>query len=200
MGYEVQQTRWDRLIRRVSGSIGPGSRVSETLTELFPVLDVEDLPPELLFLAGTKLGFGGTTVSGVAAESAKVQLFNPADSGNIITITSALVRTDATQTIRFTNESSPRTAVNTERHRDTRAGILPATVGEVRSSSEALLIPAIGVFVTLANVTFVLKDRNGLSVLAPGTGFVIGGQSLNVGLTVTYFWHERVAEASELQF
>lgn len=200
MTYEVQQTRWDRLIRRVSGSIGPGSRVSETISELFPMIDVERVPPELLFLAGIKLGFGGTTVSGVAAESAKVQLFNPADSGNIITITSALVRTDATQTVRFSNESSPRTAVNTERHRDTRAGILPATVGQVRSSSEAALIPAIGVFVTLANVTFVLTDPNGLAVLGPGSGFVIGGQSLNVGLTVTYFWNERVAEESELQF
>ncbi len=48
MGQELQQNRYDQLIRRVGGIIGPGSKVVEALGELFPVIDVENVPGELL--------------------------------------------------------------------------------------------------------------------------------------------------------
>ena len=60
--FEVQQNRWDQLIRRVSGSIGPGSRVSETLSELLPVMDVERVPGELLRLMGTDVAMASETM------------------------------------------------------------------------------------------------------------------------------------------
>lgn len=199
MTYEVQQTRWDRIIRRVTGSIGPGSRVSETISELMPVLDVERVPPELLLLGGTILGYGGASVGGVALEIPKIQLFNPAGSGNLVTITSCLVRASLGTLVRFTNESSARpTATTTERFRDSRGGVLAQPVAEVRTESVAGQIPAIGIFRMVANEPYVLKDVDSISILAPGTGFVLAPDIVEISFAVTFFWRERPVEQSEL--
>jgi len=99
---EIQQTRYDRLIRRVAGIIGPGSKVSEVLTELFPVLDVESVPSELLILAGTNTCFGGGQFQAMAGQSPKMGLFNPADSNTILVLTHVYVSTDTgNQNIRW---------------------------------------------------------------------------------------------------
>lgn len=199
MTYEVQQTRWDRIIRRVTGSIGPGSRVSETISELMPVLDVERVPPELQLLGGTILGYGGKTVTAVAAETPKIQLFNPASSGNIITITSCLVAVDSLALVRFTNESSARASASaSERFRDSRGGVLAEPVAQVRHESTAGLIPAIGIFSGQVDLAYVLSDVDGISVLAPDTGFVVSPDGTNLALTVTFFWRERPVLESEL--
>jgi len=195
---EILQSRYDQLLRRVCDLKGPGSKVNDSLTELFPMIDVENLPPELFFLSGTKLSYGGAFVSGVAAETAKVQLFNPAGSGKLITITSVALRLSVASLVRFTAESSARTtATNAERFRDTRGGILPQPSGQVRTSSEAALVPQIGLlFVGTSNLLF--NPPNGIAVLRPDTGFVFSPDTVNISLMCTYFWHEREAEPSEL--
>lgn len=199
MTFEVQQTRWDRIIRRVSGSIGPGSRVGETLSELFPVVDVERVPGELLFLGGTILGFGGVTQPLVAAQIPKVQLFNPAESNALVTITSVLIRASATIRVFFTNESVARpTAATSERFRDSRGGIVTQPVAEVRRESSVTAVPAIGIANVIANEQLILDDPNGIVVLAPNSGFVVGADRIGIELTVTFFWRERPAEQSEL--
>jgi len=198
---EVQQNRWDRIIRRVSGSVGTRSHVSETLTELFPVLDVERVPGELLLLGGTRIGFGGRIVTMGLLEFAKVQLFNPADSSTIATITRVIFRTASTTEIRWTLDDAPREdTASSERQRDSRAGISAATTCKIFSEGTVTALPAIGITTIQADTPFVLEDPNGVAVLGPGTGFTIGSNTINVEVTATFYWRERQAEQSELQF
>jgi len=197
--YEVQQTRWDRLIRRVSGSIGPGSRVSETLSELFPTLDVETMPGELLALGGTKLCIGSATLLGIAAQTSRIQLFNPPDSGNIITVTTVTVSTNIAL---FVNYAVRQIAIGTptafERFRDGRFPTPQRPVGEIRTLSAAPQTDGDGILRALANEDSLLDDPNDLAVLPPGSGFEFGTAGLNARLTVSFRWRERPAEESEL--
>ena len=200
MTYEVQQTRWDRIIRRVSGSIGPGSRVSETISELFPVMDVERVPGELLFLGGTKLGLGGTQIVGIA--KAGIQLFNPVNSGNLVTVEEVHISVGWGETQQIFLGITP-TAFPIDTGlafvRDTREGISIETVAQLRTDTSAVATLNMSIRV-LANTDAIINPRNGVAVLAPGTGVsIVNTINVNV-LNVTFFWRERPAEQSELQF
>lgn len=202
MTYEVQQTRWDRLIRRVSGSIGPGSRVSETISELFPVIDVERVPGELLILAGTNLAHAGSQVTAAAAEIPNVILFNPPGSNNLITVTQVAVRAGTNDIVRFAVSSGVSGArTNTERFRDARL-ISPTglPVGQISTFSNPSQIAEQVSLSVLANDSKLVSDQNGLAVLSPDTKFVVATTSVQTTMTVTFWWRERPAEVSELQF
>lgn len=199
MTFEVQQTRWDRIVRRVSGSIGPGSRVSETLSELFPVLDVERVPGELLLLGGTRLAWGGHSVTGSAGNAAKVQLFNPLGSGNIITVTAVFARLESAGTLRMATEPSARTTdAGTATFRDTRLGVGGQPVGQIRQENTATIISVVNVYFVLLNETMIFKDENSIAVLGPGTGLTVGPAANDQNTTVEFWWRERPAEESEL--
>ena len=199
MTYEVQQTRWDRIIRRVSGSIGPGSRVSETLSELFPVLDVERVPGELLLLGGTGIAQGGGTLQAAAGERATAQLFNPLDSNVLITVTKVYVAFVLGGTLRWGTSLVNRGGViSTQVFRDTRR-ILPTTpVGVIGQTSAAASATGTNQSRVLPDVPFLLKDENGIAVLAPGSGFDIGTNTVVDSIFYSFYWRERPAEESEL--
>jgi len=199
MTYEVQQTRWDRIIRRVSGSIGPGSRVSETISELFPMIDVENVPAELLILGGTRLAFGGGIVAAVAAEVSKAQLFNPVDSGHLITVTSAYLA-PATGSIAIWGIGIIQfgALIGTQTFRDTRSLAPSLPVGSISQDTAVASVAATNQARVLANSTFKIEDPNALAVLAPGSGFEMGLATANVGLAYSFHWRERPAEESEL--
>jgi len=199
MTYEVQQTRWDRIIRRVSGSIGPGSRVSETISELFPMIDVERVPGELLLLGGTAICHGGGLLNSAAAESPTAQLFNPADSKMLVTLTDVYVAFITPSNIRWgTNVIQRGTVISTQQFRDTRRGAPSLPVAQV--SQDSALAFATGTNQTRvgSNVTLHLNSRNTVAVLAPGTGFEIGSTGTQTSITYSFYWRERPAEESEL--
>ena len=200
MAYEVQQTRWDRTIRRVSGSIGPGSRVSETISELFPMIDVERVPGELLVLGGTGICSGGGTLKAEVAEVVSAQLFNPAGSNSLVTITKVYVAFLATANVRWGTTSVPRgTVISTQRFRDTRR-IPPALpVAQVSQDSDVALASGINQTRLIADTTLKLEDENGVAVLAPGSGFEIGANVSENTIFYSFYWRERPAEESELQ-
>lgn len=200
---ELQQTRYDRLIRRVGGIIGPGSMVSEAITELFPMLDVENVPGELLVLAGTHLAYGGDEVAAAAGNISRLQLFNPAGSSVLITIERALVCANAAAVFIFgIREGLPLlTNTNDGVFRDTRLGIVPRAVGEIRiQNNNPTTAPSFATIRSPANVPSVLDDRNGVAVLSPGFGWEISSTAQNQLLNGTIFWRERAAERSELNF
>ena len=203
MTYEVQQTRWDRIIRRVSGSVGPGSRVSETLSELFPVLDVERVPGELLLLGGTRLGTASFPVQAGVGDFSGSQLENPADSGNIITITTVLAAGDAGGSLLWsTTQAALATALPTaSRLRDTREVFPTQPVGLLRIQTDlAAPVDSQGEILIIARGRVVLDDPNGVVILAPGERFTVGFDQAARLLTCTFFWRERPAEQAELQF
>jgi len=202
MGHEVQQTRWDQLIRRAGGSIGPGSRVAESLSELFPVLDVETLPAELLFLNGTRLAFGSVNLGASAAEFSKIQLFNPPGSGMLVTLTSAYFNTSGAAVSIEASFSSAAlaTPVGNAPLRDTRTGVAVLPVATINQEQDASGIPSFIQFRLNSIDTLKITDPNGIVVLAPGTGITWAPQIVNNALMATFFWRERVTVASELNF
>jgi len=197
---EIQQNRYDRLLRRVAGIIGPGSKVSEVLTELFPVLDVETVPSELLILAGTNICMGGGVLAAAAGESPKMGVFNPANSNTIITITGFVVSTPSgNATARWgRNVTELGTIINTEIFTDTRNEINQRPVGRVAQESAVALANATGQTRILSNTPFTAKFPNDLMVLRPAIGFELGLQSTQGTIHTTFYWRERPMEASEV--
>jgi len=198
---EIQQGRYDALLRRVGDLKGPGSKVNDVLEELFPMFDVENLPEELYVLARIDLCMGGATLAGVASQSGRGQIFNPVGSGKIMTVTQAGFSAVATATVRWGRRDTPLTThFQTQIFRDTRhrAGNLPT--GQVRGQTSVALANANGQTKTIANTDFALKDPNGLAVLTEGTGFEIGTDAGFQAVFFYFYWRERVAEPSELNF
>jgi len=196
---ELQQNRYDQLLRRVGDLKGPGSKVNDVLQELFPTIDVENVPGELLFLMATRIGFAGTALAPTAGKRTGIQLFNPVGSGHLVTISTVLISTSASGQITF-GLTTTALATNTgiPRLRDVRGGTNESGVSQLRTSPDAVALSS-GLFRTLANVTIFLTDENTVSVLSPGTGLNFIG-AVDMNMTITYFYRERVAEPSELTF
>ena len=201
---EIQQGRYDALLRRVGDLKGPGSKVNDVLEELFPIFDVENLPPELYILGLTDLCFGGSALTSAAGESARGQLFNPAGSGKVLTITQVAFATDATSVTRWGRlDTVLTTHSQTQLFRDTRkaaTGVLNLPSGEIRQQSSAAFANATGQTRVLSNTAFVLKDPNGVAVLGPGTGLEIGTAARQSTASFYFYWKERIAEPSETNF
>jgi len=196
---EIQQNRYDALLRRVAGIIGPGSKVSEVLTELFPTFDVENVPGELLLLAGTRTCMGGGTVGAVVAESPKFQLFNPPDSGMLITMTRMWFSSNAALVHRWGRSNGSFAArISTEVYTDTRNPVANLPVGQIHQLSSAVLATATNQARVLSHTSLEFWNENGLVILSPGFGFEVGAGSSNVSGFFGCNWRERVAEASEL--
>lgn len=201
MPAELQQNRYDQLLRRVGGVVGPGSKVAEVLPELFPTLDVENVPGELLALMQTVLAFGSAEAPGAAAQFATVQIFNPVASGKLITVSSAVLTTLLLGGYRWAvvNTAAP-TLVATAAPRDTRFPTTGDIVGQIRTDSTAVAVTRQGQMYMIANAAITLTDPNGLAILAPGTGLSFQNTDVNEAIRVTYYWRERVAQQSELNF
>jgi len=199
---ELQQNRYDQLIRRVGGIVGPGSKVSEALTELFPIIDVETLKAELQVLSGTHLAFGGVRTPAVAAQFSSLQLFNPAGSGLILTLTEVRLSTSTASEVRIAFESATRGALALNGlFGDSRLGITPLATGQVFFANNVALTPNQGRVKCNANVDeTIIYNPNGNWVIAEGTGLTFGMETANGLLQGNFLWRERVAEKSELNF
>ena len=198
---QIQMTRYDSLLRRVADLKGGGSMVNDALSELFPMIDVENVPGELLILAKTDISFGGGNISGAVGTSAKCQVFNPVGSGHLVTVTGARMATATTETMRWgVVRTALATGIGTETFRDTRHRVNSRPTAQVRTEAAAALAPATGQTRRLPNTELFLEDPNGIAVLEPGSGFEMGMTTDNSTLFFTFYWRERVAEPSELNF
>jgi len=199
MTSDLQTSRFDQIIRRVGGIIGPGSKVSEALTELFPVIDIERVPGELLLLGQTSLCVGSANVSAGVGDTARIQVFNPVGSGKLLTVSHALTSSNSASQIRFaTGNTALTTGVGTEVFRDRRLAGTSRPSGQIRTDATVALTDAHGQYVMLANTVVILNDENSIAVLPPGAGFEFGMVTTNKLLLATFFWRERQALESEL--
>lgn len=199
MSSDLNTNRYDRIIRRVGNMVGSGSRVSEVLSELFPTIDLENVPAELLILGGTRICMGGGFIAAASSVAPKFQLFNPPGSNVLITMTRIWFTVDAAvihrwgrSNVSFANNIA--TAVFT----DTRNPVTNLPVGQIHTANLAALASATNQVRMLGNTPANIENENGLCVLSPGFGFEIGSGSVNVNASCGFNWRERVAEQSEL--
>jgi len=175
--------------------------VNDALTELFPMLDVENLNAELGLLSSWRLGFSSTSQLALAANLNHSQIFNPANSGVIVVLERVDLLSGITQEIRYALATAGLTSTFANRAlRDTREGILTAPLAQIREVQQSGGIPLFGFTHVLSNNTFTLEEKKGLFILGPGTGLTFATTTVNTNFKVNYLWRERVAEASELQF
>lgn len=194
----IQQNRYDQLLRRVGGIIGPGSKVAEVVTDLFPMIDVENVPGELLVLGGTRMAWGGVTQAAFAGLNNQVALFNPPDSGHLITVTRLDITSSNTQKIAMGIVDVELTAVPSEQFRDSRMGLALLPVGRLGITTAAAGAPLNWLSQLIANVDNIIRDDNGLAVLSPGFGLQLTTLTQNSTFNTGWMWRERAAERSEL--
>jgi len=197
---ELQQNRYDKLIRRVGGIIGPGSMVAEAITELFPMIDVENVPGELLALMGTRIALGRGDRSAGAGTRPQIQLFNPDDSATILVVTSMIASTDTTQTVSWAlsdNAMANLTARGSLRDTRLRTPAANASVGVIRNQQSAVPVGGANEYLVLANTPFNVSDPNSICVLSPGFGLDVEGTTDATRLIVSFSWRERTLETSE---
>lgn len=197
---EIQQGRYDRLLRRTTAQVGPGSKVGNALEDLFPVLEVENCPSELLRAGGWKLGAGQTLRTPAVGLHSAIQLFNPADSRHLIVLTHVFLSADNNTLV----SSGPSFAALTRasipgQQRDTREGELRETVGLIQDEDDGLVANLLQTRLQ-TNVPQEQTDSNDIAVLSPGTGWRLTTAVADVALRVSFLYRERVAEPEELDF
>jgi len=194
----VQQARYDGLIRRAAGLLGPGSKVSETLSEVFPVFDLENLPFEMQFLAGWRAYFTTQLVTATVGETSRASIFNPAGSGRLVKVTEIWLSTTPAAVVLFGTIATVFASSQVSGlPRDTRSDVgSSAKISNLNTGNTT----GIGRWTTENNTTQVINMPKGFFLLAPGTGLDFGTLADNQNLDVTFFWKERDALPSELSF
>jgi len=197
---EIQQNRWDQLVRRVANVVGGGSQVNDTLNELFPTLDVESVPGELLYLSGMKLAFCGSALQASVGNTNHHQLFNPTGSQVLATVTGVHVHSTSNQSFRMAATTTAlTTSVGNVILRDLR-NLTDVPTCQNRTVQQAGGIPLITEWRALASVMLHIADPNGIQILFPGTGLTVATVGTNIVSTVNWFWRERVFEPAEVNF
>ena len=199
MTNELQTARYDNLVRRLGGLLGPGSKVTETLSELFPVIETEKLPAELMFLGGWVLGMNTVLVAATVGETSRAQVFNPVGSGKIAVVTDAFLEGGGGTCAWQVNET-PFPVLATGITRDTHAGMDTGTACATGPLSTGNTPEAGRIVLTPANNTIHFFMDQAIAVLAPGSGLEFGTLLDNEALRVTFIWRERIALPSELNF
>jgi len=198
---EIQQNRWDQLIRRTGNVVGGGSQVGDTLNELFPTIDVETIQQELAFLSGWQTYTAGVTSPALAANNSLHQLFNPVGSGKLIVLERLDIRSDSLQFCRYLTDAIALTNfVANPFVRDTRLPIATLPVGQIRNVQQAGTVSLSGIILVQIDVNEVIEEKKGICTLRPGTGFTFASTTQNSSITTCWWWRERNAEPAELNF
>lgn len=197
---DLQQARYDQLVRRVGGLYGGGSKVTEVLPEMFPVLELENTTPELLALTGWRMAWQSTTRPPNVGNVSESQLFNPVGSGQLVAITQLILESTVANVVQSEIQGAALGTPVSGLFRDARFGVPRRTIARVSTADSAVAVGG-GLRITLsANTAVFLKDDNGIVILVPGTGLNVSTISTNTNLTVNYFWRERLALESEINF
>lgn len=196
----LQTGRLENFVRRWGSIKGGGSILSETLGDVFPVLDLENLTPENQLVASWHLFQGVASVTGGVAQLAGIQCVNPVDSGAILVVDAMNLHTFTGQTVGYGVAQAPFTPAITMANRDTRTGTVFTGLARIHSSTN--VAGALGdVLVVLATgVDREIVIPNGIAVLAPGDALTIVAGTVNTLIRVNFFGRVRIAEPSELSF
>lgn len=196
----LQTARLENLIRRWGSIKGPGSVLSETLGDVFPILDLENLTPENQLTAGWFLFQGGGAVTGLAAKLGAIQLLNPADSEVLLVVDKVVINTLTTRAIQFGTAGPALAALINTSTRDTRTGTTFTGKALIRASQDAAGVLGDVIVICQANIDREIDTPNGVAVLAPGGTLTFVDSAVQVQMRVTFYGRARLAEPSELSF
>ena len=195
----LQTARLENFVRRWGSIKGPGSVLSETLGDVFPILDLENLTPENDLPAGWSRVAGTGTVTGGVAQTGAVQLINPTDSRSLLVITKIIIQAGA-QTFGLAIADPFTPTLIATRHLDSRStqDFNGSAVIAVDTNAAGVL----GQFLidTEAQIDREVENLNGIAILSPGNAFQVLAGATNALIAVTFFARVRLAEPSELSF
>jgi len=196
----LQTARLENFIRRWGSIKGPGSVLSETLGDVFPVLDLENLTPESLLPAGWSPVFGQAAVTGVATKLGALQVINPANSGAILVVDKAVLLVTSAQAIAIVRDGTLLTQIIAMANRDSRSRNAFNGTAVIGGSTDTTS-PTGGVLINcLANTDREVEFPHALAVLGPGEALQFTTTVAATLLRGSFMCHVRVAEPSELSF
>jgi len=196
----IQTAQFDNLIRRLYSIKGGGSELSETLGDLFPILDLENLPSELLLLRGWHMFSGFTNVIGISAQLTMAQLFNPAASTSLVALDRVIINSQKAQIMTYgLNIALASPVINTV-NMDTRSAPLFNANARIAADADLQSSGNAGRIEVVADTDYDLEFPGGICVLSPGGVFSIASAQNDSDLSITFIGRERNAEPSELSF
>jgi len=196
----LQTARLENFIRRWGSIKGEGSVLSETLGDVFPTLDLENLTPEAQLPAGWSLVHRFATTTGVAAQLSGVSVINPLGSGQIGVIYQALIVSEKTQNLTYGVGLPLFTSISSFENQDTRQANIFNPNLRMGGNANVGAAETGGLFRVTGNASFILTAPIALAVLAPGGQFSIVSATVDSNLTVSFWGRVRLAEPSELSF
>ena len=196
----LQTARLENFIRRWGSIKGPGSVLSETLGDVFPVLDLENLTPENQLTAGWSTFYVGGNVTGVATKLGALQLVNPVGSGNLVVLDRFIAQTNVSQTMAGGVNNTPLTTVISSTNRDTRQSSNFQGGAVLAASTDATGGLGDFIFRVPTNIDREIAVEGGIAVLAPGAVFQITASTVATLIRAVFFGRLRLAEPSELSF
>jgi len=161
------------------------------------MIDVENVPSELLVLSGTRLCMGTLSIAPGVADINQIMLRMPGGTGAIATIHSVSVFASLAQRIVLGPTQNTYANPGVEAFTDGRI-FGQGTTAQVLG--EGLLVQG-STFFEIRNDsvrTDVFTPPRGFSVITPGNAFSVSCVIVNSRLTVSFLWSERVAQPSEL--
>lgn len=204
---EIAGGRWDNLLARLfpikGRPISPGMS-----PELMPVVIVQPEQPEMALLRSERLYSASVVQGGVAGQTCKGLIRNPANSGGLVILEAVwLFNIAGAIDCQIRTQPLPSPPVDlatvfTGSTRDTRiargvaTSAVPGFAIVSNETSVAAPVGAIHFHVNLPAVTPIPVTMP--FVLGPNTALEVNGVQANQGFGFAFFWRERAAEPSEL--
>jgi len=162
------------------------------------MIDVENVPAELLLLSGSRLCMGTALLGAGGAGMFGIMLLRNAGNSGIIARLMEVNVTAADGTIVLGPTLNSDTAIGAEAFADTRI-FGEGTALKIQGSNNNLAFGSnFWAPTTDADSIYVWRPPAAISVIAPGTAFSVGNGAANVALRVNFLWLERAAQPSEL--
>lgn len=161
------------------------------------MLDVENVPAELLLLSGTRLCSGTASLGAAVGFFGQMFLRNPVDSGVIARLIMIECVISA-QTVFFGPTLNSSAALGGEAFVDTRVFGQGTTLKLQGNNNFLSAASTFWQQRSLIDLTLSYRPPVAISVIAPGTAFSLGPALVNQSITASWMWVERSAQPSEL--
>ena len=196
----IQTGRLENFIRRWASIKGGGSVLNETLGDVFPVLDLENLTPENQLTASWELFWIHGSVGAVVGQQSGISLINPAESGALVVIDGVSLRTGVNSIITLGSSLALFSQIIVRVvKRDTRGQVFSGKAALGGNTNVGAIENGFNLSAT-AGVDRRVEIPGSLAVLRPGTQLAAVLTTLNSTVAASFFGRARLAEPSELSF